>query len=131
MVAVDGRWTYTCMPSSAFTARATYAYFLLKLFDLLETVIFVLRKKPGQVSVLHVYHHMAVLVGVHASLLAAPGGHSTFIGFGNLIVHAAMYGYYFVVAYDRERVAVYARWKIHLTQMQIVSAPVQCASSVA
>lgn len=128
MVLTDGHYIYTCLQSTSQTAFATYIYFLIKIFDLIETVIFVLRKKFAQISVLHVYHHMAVLVGVYMSLLVAPGGHSTFIGFGNLIVHAAMYTYYFLSAYDPEHRERYAKFKIHLTQMQIVSqaAAIEC-----
>lgn len=121
MVLTDGHYIYTCMQSTSQTAFATYIYFLIKIFDLIETVMFVLRKKFAQISVLHVYHHIAVLMGVYVSLLVAPGGHSTFIGFGNLIVHAAMYTYYFLSAYDSEQRERYAKFKIHLTQMQIVS----------
>lgn len=121
MVLTDGHYIYTCMSSTSQTAFASYLYFLLKIFDLIETVVFVMRKKFAQISLLHVYHHLAVLVGVYLSLLVAPGGHSTFIGFGNLIVHAVMYAYYFASAYDAEQRERYARFKIHLTQMQIVS----------
>lgn len=42
----------------------TYSYhtFLLKLFELIETVFFVLRKKQNQVSKLHVYHHASTAI---------------------------------------------------------------------
>lgn len=41
-----------------------YAYqtFLLKLFELAETVFFILRKKQTQVSKLHVYHHVSTAI---------------------------------------------------------------------
>lgn len=35
---------------------------MLKLFDLLDTVFFVLRKKQGHVTFLHVRHHVATAV---------------------------------------------------------------------
>lgn len=35
----------------------TYITFWLKLVELIETVLFVLRKKENQISKLHVYHH--------------------------------------------------------------------------
>lgn len=34
-------------------------YLLLKIFDLVETVLFILRKKDNQVSGLHLYHHVS------------------------------------------------------------------------
>lgn len=34
---------------------------LIKILDLVETVIFVLRKKNNQISILHLYHHVSSL----------------------------------------------------------------------
>lgn len=70
---MNGYWFFTCMPMNAETTFATYLYFINKIMDLLETFFFVLRKKPNQVSVLHVYHHLAVSVGTYVSLFIWPG----------------------------------------------------------
>lgn len=118
---LDGHYVYTCLPSTEQTAFATYLYFINKLFDLVETLLFVLRKRFAQITVLHVYHHVAVCVGVYVSLLIEPGGHSGLMGFLNLIVHAVMYTYYFLAAYAPSQRSRLDRYKIHLTQMQIVS----------
>lgn len=40
----------------------SYYTWLLKGFELVETIFFVLRKKDNQVSVLHVYHHISTFV---------------------------------------------------------------------
>jgi len=44
------------------------AYFLfwLKISELIETVIFVLRKKQNQVSKLHIFHHFSTVTLVYA-----------------------------------------------------------------
>lgn len=42
--------------------QGSYYTWLLKGVEMIETVIFVLRKKDNQVSVLHVYHHIATYV---------------------------------------------------------------------
>lgn len=34
-----------------------------RVFDLFDTIFSVLRKRQGQVSFLHVYHHVAVVIG--------------------------------------------------------------------
>ena len=34
-----------------------YLYFCSKVFDLFDTIFFVLRKKSNQITILHVYHH--------------------------------------------------------------------------
>lgn len=40
----------------------SYQTFLLKVFELVETIFFVLRKKQNQVSKLHVYHHVSTAI---------------------------------------------------------------------
>lgn len=104
------------------TAIGAYLYFLGKIFDMVETMLFVLRKKFKQVSLLHVYHHVAILLGSYASLLIMPGGHSTMLGILNTFVHVIMYTYYFVTIYDRDGVQrkKYDSFKIRLTQLQLV-----------
>ncbi|CAD7087456.1 unnamed protein product [Hermetia illucens] len=45
-------------PSGINEARISYCYYMLKVFDLLDTVFFILRKRYDQASFLHVYHHV-------------------------------------------------------------------------
>lgn len=40
----------------------TWYFMILRMIELVETVIFVLRKKQNQVSALHIYHHMSTIV---------------------------------------------------------------------
>ena len=61
-------------------AGAVHLYFLVKLVDLLDTVFFVLRKKQNQVSFLHVYHHVGMVLGSWGGVKFLPGGHVTFLG---------------------------------------------------
>lgn len=39
-----------------------YVFFWSKIFDLLDTVFFVLRKKSNQISFLHTYHHSTMII---------------------------------------------------------------------
>lgn len=48
-------------------------YFWNKIIDLSETVVFLLRKKPSQVTFLHVAHHAIMLVLCHLHLLSIKG----------------------------------------------------------
>lgn len=41
---------------------AQWCFMLFRSTDLLETIFFVLRKKPNQISFLHIYHHVSTLV---------------------------------------------------------------------
>lgn len=55
------------------SAQSSYCYLLLKILDLFDTVFFVLRKRTRQISFLHVYHHVAVLIGSWIAVSWAPG----------------------------------------------------------
>uniref|UniRef100_A0A182MNY9 Elongation of very long chain fatty acids protein n=1 Tax=Anopheles culicifacies TaxID=139723 RepID=A0A182MNY9_9DIPT len=60
----------------------SYAYFLLKLCDLADTVFFVLRKKQSHVSFLHVYHHSFMVLTTYCALVFIPGGHGILLDDG-------------------------------------------------
>lgn len=62
-----------CVQTNADTAFGAYAYYLNKYADLIETPIFVLRKKTQQVSFLHVYHHIMIVSCSYITLLVQPG----------------------------------------------------------
>lgn len=55
------------------SAQMSYFYFLVKVLDLLDTIFFVLRKRTRQISFLHVYHHVAILIGSYIAVAWAPG----------------------------------------------------------
>ncbi|XP_017120347.1 elongation of very long chain fatty acids protein 7 [Drosophila elegans] len=77
------------------------AYFLfwLKISELIETVIFVLRKKQNQVSKLHIFHHFSTVTLVYVLInLNTNGDSAYYCVFLNSIVHVIMYSYYFVAA---------------------------------
>lgn len=42
--------------------HAAYFTYLLKMTELIETVIYAFRKKNGQISIFHVYHHCYALI---------------------------------------------------------------------
>lgn len=101
----------------------TVLYYTLKCCDLIETFIFVLRKKSNQVSMLHVYHHLMVIIGTYIELMFSPSGHNMLPGLMNAMVHAVMYSYYFMSAYDPNlmKLETFKRWKKIVTQIQLVS----------
>ncbi|XP_016968196.1 elongation of very long chain fatty acids protein 7 [Drosophila biarmipes] len=73
--------------------------FWLKMSELLETVIFVLRKKQNQVSKLHVFHHISTVTLAYLLINVNQNGTAAyFCAFLNSIVHVIMYSYYFVAA---------------------------------
>lgn len=54
-------------------ARWVWWIFILKIIELSDTVIFILRKKYNQVSFLHVYHHSMTVVMVWITCKYVPG----------------------------------------------------------
>ncbi|KAL1116487.1 hypothetical protein AAG570_004959, partial [Ranatra chinensis] len=99
--------------------RVVYVYFLVKILDLLDTVFFVLRKKNSHVSFLHLYHHTGMVCLSFSGAKWAPGGHGTFLGFNNSIVHMVMYTYY-LAATLRPDSKYTIWWKKYITQLQML-----------
>lgn len=82
-------------------------------------VFFVLRKKQVQITFLHVYHHMIMVVGSWLGFKFAGGGHTVYFGLMNTAVHTVMYFYYLLAIYNPEyKKSIW--WKKYITQMQLV-----------
>lgn len=63
------------MPTLPENTFGTYVYYLNKYADLVETPVFVLRRKQQQVSFLHVYHHIMVVSCGYLLMCVQPGKH--------------------------------------------------------
>lgn len=96
-----------------------YAYFAIKIFDLLDTVFIVLRKKWNQISFLHLYHHVGVCLGAWIAMKFFPGGHVVMLGILNCFVHVFMYFYYLISSLNPE-LKKNLWWKKYITQIQII-----------
>ncbi|KAI1299201.1 Elongation of very long chain fatty acids protein 1 [Halotydeus destructor] len=73
-------------------------YMYLKIFDLLDTVFFVLRKKGNQVTPLHVSHHVIMPFTVFVGLKFIPNSSTLFTVIVNSFVHTVMYAYYYLAS---------------------------------
>ncbi|XP_036674526.3 very long chain fatty acid elongase F [Drosophila suzukii] len=103
-------------PMKNWERTISYAYYINKIVDLLDTVFCVLRKKYMQITFLHVFHHVLMpTVGYLIIRFQGYGGHLFFLCSFNVIVHIFMYGYYYSAI---EGNAV--RWKRYLTLMQMM-----------
>lgn len=98
----------------------TYCYFVNKILDLIDTLFFVVRKSYKQITVLHVYHHALMVLGMPiVNHFYGPGGQYSTMGILNLFVHVVMYAYYFVAAlYPQMKNKLW--WKKYITKLQIV-----------
>ena len=72
---------------------------LIKFVDLIETVLFILRKKNNQVSFLHVFHHSSILYVCYLTLKYYPGAPFTYPTSLNSLVHVIVYSYYLMSSY--------------------------------
>ncbi|XP_076618914.1 uncharacterized protein LOC143340620 [Colletes latitarsis] len=106
---------YSYTPEALQICRTVWLYFIIKIFDLLDTVFFVLRKKQNQVSFLHVYHHSGMVFGTWATTKFMAGGHHIFLGTLNCFVHVIMYSYYLATSMGIGK----PWWKKHITQLQL------------
>lgn len=124
---VLGGWvtefSFFCQPID-YTEKGNYMVLyawvvhLSKYLDLIETFCFLARKKFNQVSVLHVYHHFIMPINVWFVLRFLPGGHGTFAGFVNSIVHVIMYTYYLIAGLGPQY-QKYLWWKSYVTKIQL------------
>ncbi|KAF7988104.1 hypothetical protein HCN44_007598 [Aphidius gifuensis] len=107
---------YSDDPIAIQIARTVWMYFIVKIIDLLDTIFFVLRKKDNQISFLHVYHHAGMIFATWCGVKYLPGGHVTFIGLLNSLVHVVMYSHYLATSFKINR----PWWKKYITQMQLL-----------
>jgi len=128
--ALRGGWwndySFTCQPvdfSDSYKARlmmhVSYVFFLSKFVEMTDSFCFVARKKFSHLSVLHVFHHGTVAMSTYPGVRWVPGGHSTFWGLLNSIVHVFMYSYYFTAALGPQY-SKYVWWKQHITKIQMI-----------
>lgn len=92
---------------------------MIKIVDLMDTVFFVLRKKQNQITFLHVYHHMSVVLLALLYVRFTFGEHVPVLVFLNSLVHVFMYGYYFLAALGPE-MQKRLWWKRYITTMQLL-----------
>ncbi|KAK7871574.1 hypothetical protein R5R35_010371 [Gryllus longicercus] len=118
-------FSFWCMPVTysddnpvskvVFVAISQYGY--NKVFDLCETVFFTLRKKNNQISFIHVYHHINMILTTWIACRYGSGGNTISGGLINSFVHILMYLYYEMALLGLDK---WLWWKKYLTQIQII-----------
>lgn len=107
-------------------ASVTWWFFITKLIEFLDTILFILRKKNGQVTFLHVYHHSTLPLVCWYVAKYAPGAEKLYIGAFNTFVHTIMYSYYGLSALG-PWIQPYLWWKKYLTSLQMVQFVCTCS----
>ena len=117
-------YSFFCEPLDH-TEKGDYMVFCVwivhisKYIDFIDTFCFIARKKFNQVSALHVYHHSIMPLSIWIMLRFLPGGHGTFAGFINAIVHVIMYTYYLISGLG-PHYQKYIWWKSYVTKIQLI-----------
>lgn len=88
--------------------------------DLIETVIFIMKKKYNQVSFLHVYHHIFVIVTGWVTVKYTAGGMAILPLNINCFVHCIMYTYYLLSSFPNLQFLT-AFIKPYITVVQMAS----------
>lgn len=101
-------------------AQYLWLTFIIKVVELTETCVFVLRKKAKQVSLLHVYHHTSTVLYTWFLVKLYPGGMASFPILVNLYVHIVMYSYYFLSSLGPEMQQKLKSVKSRITQIQMI-----------
>ncbi|XP_023390758.1 elongation of very long chain fatty acids protein 1 isoform X2 [Pteropus vampyrus] len=99
--------------------RVAWLFLFSKFIELMDTVIFILRKKDGQVTFLHVFHHSVLPWSWWWGVNIAPGGMGSFHAMINSSVHVIMYLYYGLSALGPVA-QPYLWWKKHMTAIQLI-----------
>ncbi|KAK5647179.1 hypothetical protein RI129_002071 [Pyrocoelia pectoralis] len=102
-------------------AHYIWLCFIVKVIELTETFVFILRKKSTQVSPLHVYHHSSTVLYAWLGVKYYPGGMAAFPILLNAFVHIIMYSYYFLSSLGPEMQTKLQVIKSKITVIQIVS----------
>ncbi|XP_016357736.1 elongation of very long chain fatty acids protein 1a [Sinocyclocheilus anshuiensis] len=107
-------------PEALRMVRAAWLFYFSKYIELLDTVFFVLRKKHGQVTFLHIFHHSVLPWTWWWGITLTPaGGMGCFHPMVNACVHVIMYTYYGLAAAG-PRFQKYLWWKKYLTAIQLI-----------
>lgn len=112
-----GVYTLLCASQNGLLQRGPLAYFMWhyaasKYYELLDTVLMVLKRKP--LTVLHVWHH-ASIGPLSLSWLIGDWPLSWIGALLNTVIHVFMYYYYFASALY----GFNPWWKKHITQAQV------------
>ncbi|XP_046752080.1 elongation of very long chain fatty acids protein AAEL008004-like [Diprion similis] len=111
---------YWLDPMAVQEAEITWWAMILKIIDLSETAVFVLRKKDRQISFLHLYHHVTTVLIIWVTVKYFAGGICTFPVMLNSIVHVIMYTYYMLTARGPRIRRIMSLIKPYITGIQIV-----------
>lgn len=105
-------------PQALRMVRVAWWFWFSKIIELMDTMFFVLRKKHGQITFLHIFHHSFMPWTWWWGVGYAPGGMGSFHAMVNSSVHVIMYFYYGLAAAG-PRFQKFLWWKKYMTAIQL------------
>ncbi|KAJ3599005.1 hypothetical protein NHX12_032968 [Muraenolepis orangiensis] len=106
-------------PQALRMVRVAWLFWFSKIIELMDTIFFVLRKKDGQITFLHIFHHSFMPWTWWWGVVYAPGGMGSFHAMVNCCVHIVMYFYYGLSAAG-PRFQKFLWWKKYMTAIQLL-----------
>uniref|UniRef100_H2V7N2 Elongation of very long chain fatty acids protein 1 n=1 Tax=Takifugu rubripes TaxID=31033 RepID=H2V7N2_TAKRU len=106
-------------PEALRMVQVAWLFWFSKIIELIDTIFFVLRKKHGQITFLHIFHHSFMPWTWWWGVSYAPGGMGSFHAMVNSTVHIIMYFYYGLSAAG-PRFQKFLWWKKYMTAIQLV-----------
>ena len=113
---LEGPSVYHTADGSSLLIHALRLYWISKIVELTDTVFMILRHKLKQMSFLHVFHHMSILLLADNAYRMAPWPPIGLLMTLNSIVHVFMYTYYGLRAIQPLNEI---SWKKRITQLQM------------
>nr|AWJ25054.1 fatty acid elongase [Nilaparvata lugens] len=124
--AMDYLFNHTCQPLEKQSnplrlemCSAYWQYLAMKILDLADTIFIVLRKKQGNASFLHIYHHASMVFLTWFWFKYMREEQFVVLGALNLLVHSFMYSYYLASSFG-PKVKAFLWWKRYVTWIQMV-----------
>ncbi|KAL5273165.1 hypothetical protein ACFFRR_000118 [Megaselia abdita] len=103
-------WELYCPESRPIDSYIAYniGFFVywVKVSEMSETVVFLLRKKNNQVTPLHVFHHCVTVTFIYVSCAYDFQSGAFLAVFTNCVVHVLMYLYYLITV-------LFSKWNLH------------------
>ncbi|CAG9855867.1 unnamed protein product [Phyllotreta striolata] len=96
----------------------SYYFHLTKYLDFLDTIIFIVRKKYSQVTLLHLYHHSTMPLTTWFCVRYGPDGRVSLHALLNSFVHVFTYLYY-LASILGPQVRRFLWWKKYITLLQM------------
>lgn len=96
-------------------------FYFSKYYELFDTMLMIIQLNYNQISFLHIYHHVSIMVVWYIIVNVEPGGDAYLSALINSFVHIVMYSYYLITSFVKDTLLrkKYLWWGKYLTQLQI------------